>query len=59
MKTKYFTVNGCGKEIDALFPTFRAAVAAWEAAGKPTQRGSDVWVTEHSGSETVRTITIN
>jgi hypothetical protein len=57
-----YTINGTGNgnsEIEnTFFRSLEAARQAWIDAGSPTTRGSSVWVTEHNGAETVRTITI-
>jgi hypothetical protein len=49
-----FTVSN----LDGIFPSLKKAIAAWNAAGKPPERGSSVWVTESRGFDTVRTITL-
>lgn len=45
--------------MDGDWPTLDAAKKAWFSAGKPKQRGSTVWATEHQGSKTLRTVTLN
>jgi len=49
-----FTVSN----LDGIYNSIEEALQAWIDAGCPRQRGSSVWITEHDGIETVRTITI-
>ena len=60
-----YTINGTGNEAieNVTYPALSEAIAAWDVAGKPTMRGSSVWVTTHDTTgptwETVETTTIS
>lgn len=54
----FYTVSN----IDGRFKTIQEAREAWEQMGRPKQRGSSVWISEHRDmgkyAETIRDITI-